>query len=200
MAHDPERLTAPAAVTDASPPHAREAVASPTPPPGPGASASKQFMATTLAKSLRGDKVSSLQLRDVYSVSPTDPVRRVVSRMAEQRTGCALVMRDGKLEGIFTERDFLSRVVAQGLDVSTPVEKVMTRQPRTIGQHDSVHKVVELMETEGYRHVPVMGENGQPIGVLSVKDIVHYLVEYFPAKVYNLPPTPDQTQPAREGA
>ena len=157
-------------------------------------------MATTLAKSLRGDKVSRLRLRDAYSVSPSEPVRRVVSRMAEQRTGCALVMRDGKLEGIFTERDFLSRVVAQGLDVSTPVERVMTRQPRTVAQHASVHKVVELMEAEGYRHVPVLGENGQPIGVLSVKDIVHYLVEYFPAKVYNLPPTPDQTQPAREGA
>jgi CBS domain-containing protein len=158
-------------------------------------------MATTLAKSLRGDQVgSSLVLRDVYAARPSEPVGDVVRRMADQRTGCVLVLNDGRLEGIFTERDFLSRVVAQGLDVSVPVGQVMTREPKTIARHDSVHKVVELMESGGYRHVPVIGEKGQPIGVLSVKDIVHYLVEYFPAKVYNLPPTPDQTQPAREGA
>jgi CBS domain-containing protein len=56
------------------------------------------------------------------------------------------------------------------------------------------------MASGGYRHLPVTGEGGEPLGVLSVKDVVRYLVEYFPAKVYNLPPTPDQAQPAREGA
>ncbi len=156
---------------------------------------------TTLAKSLRGDRVSSLTLRQTHSGAPTEPVRQVVRRMAERRTGCTLVVgADGTLAGIFTERDFLSRVVAQGLDVSVPVEQVMTPQPRTIAWHDSIFKAIEMMATEGFRHLPVIGENDQPVGVLSVKDIMHYLVEYFPAKVYNLPPTPEQTQPAREGA
>ena len=56
------------------------------------------------------------------------------------------------------------------------------------------------MEAGGYRHVPVLGEDGSVVGVLSVKDIVHYLVGYFPANVYNLPPTPVMGQQAQEGA
>jgi len=54
--------------------------------------------------------------------------------------------------------------------------------------------------SRGFRHLPVVDDDGRPVGVLSIKDVVHYLVEYFPAKVYNLPPTPDLVQPAREGA
>ena len=158
-------------------------------------------MPTTLAKNLRADSVSKLPLRDVCSVEPSESIQDVVRRMNQRRVGCALVIRGGKeLIGIFTERDFLSRVVAQGLDVKTPVEKVMTPKPVTIAQHASVQQAIEMMENGGYRHAPVLGENGQPVGVLSVKDIVHYLVEYFPAKVYNLPPTPEHIQPAREGA
>jgi CBS domain-containing protein len=59
---------------------------------------------------------------------------------------------------------------------------------------------VEMMEKGGFRHLPVIKENRQPIGVLSVKDVVHYMVESFPAKVYNLPPTPAALQLTREGA
>lgn len=76
----------------------------------------------------------------------------------------------------------------------------MTPSPKTLSKDVSVREAIEMMETGGYRHVPVLGEDGQPVGVLSVKDVVHYLVEYFPANVYNLPPTPVETRPTREGA
>jgi CBS domain-containing protein len=158
-------------------------------------------MATTLVKSLRADRVSGLRLRDVCRCSPADRIDEVVQCMIRQRTGCVLVTGDdGRLAGIFTERDFVNRVVAQGRDVSEPVQNVMTPKPRTISRNSTVLEAVELMGTDGYRHLPVTAEDGQPVGVLSVKDVVHYLVEYFPAKVYNLPPTPEHTQPAREGA
>jgi signal-transduction protein with cAMP-binding, CBS, and nucleotidyltransferase domain len=160
--------------------------------------------ATSLAKWLRRDKVSSLRLRDVCRVSPRDPIEQVVRTMVGCRTGFALVMDgvDGqtRLVGIFTERDFVNRVVAAGMDVSLPVERVMTAGPKVVRRSAAVHSAVEMMEAGGYRHLPVVGDDGQPVGVLSVKDVVRYLVEYFPARVYNLPPTPDQTQPAREGA
>jgi CBS domain-containing protein len=105
-----------------------------------------------------------------------------------------------RLVGIFTERDFVNRVVAAGADVSLPVERVMTPAPKVVRLGGSVHAAVEMMEQGGYRHLPVVGERGEPVGVLSVKDVMRYLVEYFPARVYNLPPTPEQAQPAREGA
>jgi len=172
----------------------------------------------TLAHCLRKDKVSALRLRDVCRVGPKDSIEQVVRAMVGCRAGFALVMESGagggagdsagagagdaagRLIGIFTERDFVNRVVAAGVDPSRAVETVMTRTPKTVRRAASVHSAVELMASGGYRHLPVTGGGGEPLGVLSVKDVVRYLVEYFPAKVYNLPPTPDQAQPAREGA
>lgn len=185
--------------------------------------------AVTLARCLRNDKVSALRLRDVCRVAPGDSIDHVVGTMVRCRAGFALVMKGGnpgtgkdatgrgtaagaapggaaaaddggRMIGIFTERDFVNRVVAAGLDGAKPVETVMTPSPKTVRRSASVQSAVELMASGGYRHLPVLGEGGEPLGVLSVKDVVRYLVEYFPAKVYNLPPTPDQAQPAREGA
>jgi len=158
-------------------------------------------MATTLANCLRADSVSALRLREVCQANPSTPIEQVVRCMAERRSGCVLVRDDGgEVLGIFTERDFVNRVVTQGLDVSLPIEAVMTPRPTTIAAGASVLHAVEVMSGGGYRHLPVVRDDGQPVGVLSVKDVVHYLVEYFPAQVYNLPPTPELQQPVREGA
>ena len=158
-------------------------------------------MASTLAKSLRSDPLSRLPLRSPYAAGPDASVEEVVRQMTERRTSYALIVEDGgRLVGIFTERDFVNRVVAAGREVAGPVRDVMTPDPKTLRRKDNVQSAVELMCDGGYRHVPVLGDDGRAVGVLSVRDVIHYLVEYFPAKVYNLPPTPDQTQPAREGA
>jgi CBS domain-containing protein len=159
-------------------------------------------MSNTLAKNLRGDRVERLRLRRVYAVTPATPVSEAVRGMSEQRATCALVTdAAGKLVGIFTERDFLARVVAAGVKPeATAVERVMSPAPRTVAPHDSVYDAVEAMASGNFRHLPVVRTDGTAVGVLSVKDVMRYLVEYFPAKVYNLPPTPDQNQPAREGA
>ena len=159
-------------------------------------------MPNTVAKNLRSDRVERLRLRSVSAVTPATTVSQAVHGMSEQRAGCALVTDGaGKLVGIFTERDFLTRVVAAGLKAeTTAVERVMSPAPRTVAPHDSVYDAVEAMASGNFRHLPVVQNDGTAVGVLSVKDVMRYLVEYFPAKVYNLPPTPEQIQPAREGA
>jgi CBS domain-containing protein len=158
-------------------------------------------MATTLAQSLRADPVSRLPLRPVCSVDVSTPIDETLRCMVDRRTGCALVTEGGQLVGIFTERDFVDRVVTTDpVDVARPIGGVMTPAPKTIKDSDSIQNAIEVMEGGGYRHLPVLGEDARPTGVLSVKDVVHYLVEYFPANVYNLPPTPQMNQPAREGA
>ena len=167
-------------------------------------------MATTLAQSLRADPVSRLTLRPFCSVDASTAIDETLRCMVDRKVGCALVTESGKgggdngsasqLVGIFTERDFVDRVVAAELDVGRPISSVMTRSPKTIQNSQSIQNAIEMMEGGGYRHLPVLGEDAQPAGVLSVKDVVHYLVGYFPANVYNLPPTPQLNQPAREGA
>ena len=76
----------------------------------------------------------------------------------------------------------------------------MTPNPATVHEKETIGSAVRRMQQGGYRHLPVVDRAGQPIGMLSVKRIVRYLVEHFPATVYNQPPDPNVVQQDREGA
>ena len=156
--------------------------------------------AVAIRRSLSNDAVEHLPQRPACCVRPQDSVAHAVQCMAALGVSCAMVVDNGKLAGIFTERDFVGRVVAKGVDAAVAVADVMTPKVCTVASGASVLDVIALMHRSGCRHVPVIDPDGNPRGVLTVKDVIHCLVEYFPAKVYNLPPTPELAQPAREGA
>ena len=130
------------------------------------------------------------------------PVLEAVQLMSEKHSGCVLVVRAGKLKGIFTDRDVVSRVVAAGIDpAKTAVRRVMTSNPETLRPTDSIAFALNLMSLGGYRHIPLVDKSGSPVGVVSVKDIVGYLVGFFPKSVINLPPRPRANYTReREGA
>jgi CBS domain-containing protein len=157
-------------------------------------------MTLTFKRGLRTDPVSSLPQRPFAAAAPDDSIHHAVEAMRDQHAGCVLILSDSKLVGIFTERDFISRVIAKDLDVLLPVERVMTPSPVTLRCSSSVLSAVELMDQAAVNHLPVVDDDNRPSSVLSSRDVVHYLVEYFPAKVYNLPDNPEQKQPVREGA
>jgi predicted transcriptional regulator len=76
----------------------------------------------------------------------------------------------------------------------------MTADPVVVSPRESISAAVRRMEAGGYRHLPVVDESHRPLGILSIKRIVHYLVEHFPATVYNWPPDPDAVPQQPEGA
>jgi CBS domain-containing protein len=127
-------------------------------------------------------------------------VAEAVALMRREQVGCILVCEDERLVGLFTERDLMRRVLAAGKPLTMPVAACMTPHPVAVHPKDSVGAAVRCMEEGGYRHLPVVDEEGRPVGVLSVKRIVHYLVEHFPAIVYNLPPDPGAVPQEAEGA
>jgi CBS domain-containing protein len=120
-------------------------------------------------------------------VRPEQTVGQVVELMRDKSVGCVLVSEQGKIVGIFTERDLMRRVLAAGKSLDAPIRDFMTANPVAVSSKDPIEKAVRLMEEGGYRHLPVV-DQGKPVGILSVKRIVHYLVEHFPTAVYNLPP------------
>lgn len=130
------------------------------------------------------------------------PVLEAVQLMSERHVGCVLVVRAGKLKGIFTDRDVVSRVVAAGIDpAKTAVRRVMTPAPETLRTTDSIAFALNLMSLGGYRHIPLVDKAGVPVGTVSVKDIIVYLVGFFPKSVINLPPAPRANYTRqREGA
>jgi CBS domain-containing protein len=152
-----------------------------------------------LARVLKVESVSRLRPTPPWHVKPTQTVAEAVALMREKSVGCVLVCCDRKILGIFTERDLLRRVLAIDLPLTTPVSQCMTADVVTVDPKDPIGVAMRKMEEGGYRHLPVV-QDGRPMGILSAKRIVHYLVEHFPATVYNLPPESQSMQRKREGA
>jgi signal-transduction protein with cAMP-binding, CBS, and nucleotidyltransferase domain len=153
-----------------------------------------------LAKNLKIDSVSRLNPAPPWMVGPAQTVADAAALMRREQIGCLLVCSDQRVVGIFTERDLLRRVLAAEKPLTTPVGECMTPDPVTVHPKESIGAAVRRMEEGGYRHLPVVDEAGRPVGMLSVKRIVHYLVEHFPVIVYNLPPDPNAVPHAAEGA
>src|SRR5262249_40419322 len=99
-----------------------------------------------------------------------------------------------------TERDVMRRVLAGGRPLTTPVSECMTPDPVTVSSKESIRTAIERMEKGGYRHLPVLDERERLVGLLSIKRLVHYLAEHFPATVYCQPPDPRSVPARREGA
>jgi len=100
----------------------------------------------------------------------TITVEEAARLMKRSRVGALMVVEGQKLVGIFTERDALYKVVAQGLNAqSTFVSAVMTPDPQTIHPDKPFVDALHLMHESGYRHIPVV-EDGRPIGMVSARD------------------------------
>jgi len=146
--------------------------------------------------------IAVLEPRVPIVVEPQTTVLEAVTLMQTERVGCVLVTRAEKLKGIFTERDVLTQVIGRGIDASkTPVRKLMTPNPEYLRASDSLAYALNKMSVGGFRHVPLVDKRLVPVGVISVRDIVNYIVRFFPKSVLNLPTLPRQNYvQEREGA
>lgn len=118
--------------------------------------------------------------REVPRLTEHAPVARAFDAIRRTTHDCVLVMHDDRLAGIFTSRDFLNRVTAKGRDpATTEVVTVMTRAPRTLGPDDPLAFAINWMALEGYRHIPIVGDDGAVLGVLTVWDVMRHLGDIF---------------------
>ena len=99
--------------------------------------------------------------------------------MKEKHQGSVMIVEDGKLAGIFTERDALYRVISEGRDAKTTrLAEVMTRNPKTIHPDKPFPDALQIMREGGFRHVPV-AEGGRPLGMISARDALGPELEDF---------------------
>lgn len=124
-------------------------------------------------------------------VRPETSLREAIAAMNAVKAGCVLTTQDQRLVGILTERDVLREVVDK-LDLDEPVSAVMTPDPETVRMDDGIALALNKMHVGGYRHIPVVDESGHPTGIVSVRDVVRFIVSLFPATVLNLPPEADR--------
>jgi CBS domain-containing protein len=113
----------------------------------------------------------------VFSVPLSGTAAEAVQEMNRHKVGAVLIMDGGRLAGIFTERDVLSRVVVAGLDPkTTPMERVMTREPITVASTTTIEEVMALFTNKRFRHLPVV-DGGRLVGLISIGDILRWMVD-----------------------
>jgi len=114
----------------------------------------------------------AMSRRHVLSLGPTASVHEAACVMTRANCGSVLVIDQGsQLLGIVTERDLMTRVLAKALDPNTTqVSKIMTPNPQCVRPELKVADAVLIMIERGFRHLPVMDDNGRIMGVFSVRD------------------------------
>lgn len=144
-------------------------------------------------------RVGELPLAEPVFLPPTATVRTAVQRMHRGARSCVLAMEENKLVGIFTERDVLTRCMADEFDWDQPLAPdVLTRNPVTISATTTVGDAIALLERRDYRTLPVL-EDGAVIGLVRLGELLKHFAESFPEEVLNLPPRPHQVVAKREG-
>jgi len=135
-----------------------------------------------LARSVMEDKLSYLDYDEAVQVLPETPAREVAERMKAAQSGCALVVQNGKLVGIFTEHDLLSDLASASTPTANsltwssdlPVSQLMSSNPEMLHEHDSVAAALNKMSLGRYRHLPVQKADGS-YSVASIKSVLRYI-------------------------
>ena len=148
------------------------------------------------------ERLRVLSRRQPVTVLPGTSLADCVRAIQRTGTGDSVFVcdADGTLVGVLTERDVFGRIVGGSVDLSRPVETLMTRDPHTLDLDQTILDAILLMQTGRYRNVPVVDASGQLVGVVRQSDIIRYLAESFPEELLNLPPRPHQRMKRPEGA
>jgi len=151
---------------------------------------------------LTDEPLSVLARREPVSVPPGTSLAECLRAIQRTGTGDSVFVcdEDGSLVGVLTERDIFARLVTAQVDVSQPVESLMTTDPKTLRADQTVAEAIDLMQTGRYRNVPLIEDGGRMIGVVRQNDIIRFLAESFPEELLNLPPRPHQSMKEPEGA
>ena len=153
---------------------------------------------------LLSTKVGELVLTARPTLTPQNSVAEAARQMRESRHGSITVCEDGRLAGIFTERDLL-RLFAKHPHstediLKVPLSDAMTRNPAVVSTNDTLFEATRRMDEGGYRRLPVLDDSDTCVGFVDVKTITHFLVEHFPAAIYNQASYQDSLAKAPEGA
>ncbi|HEX6079536.1 MAG TPA: CBS domain-containing protein [Methylomirabilota bacterium] len=143
-----------------------------------------------LEDALLSDQVRLLAPSEPLRLAPDATVAEAVARMVEHRRAAVVIVDDtGRLIGLFTERDLLTRVISAGRDLGrTRLGDVMTPDPEALAPDDRVCYAINRMHAAGYRIVPLVDGRHRPIGIVTVNDVAGWLAGIFPEAILNLRP------------
>jgi CBS domain-containing protein len=124
---------------------------------------------------------------DIFSLPPDASVYSAIELMADKRIGALLVIDEGRLVGVISERDYARKVVLNGRSSKdTFIREIMTSDPITIPCNATVDEAMRIMTESRFRHLPVIDPQGHVAGVLSIGDLVNWIVTSQDAAIAHL--------------
>lgn len=114
----------------------------------------------------------------VFSVEPNVTVYQAIEQMCQRNIGGLLIVENGKLLGIFTERDYARKLILKGKSSKdTPISDLMTKNPFTVTTGNSIEECMQLMTNKHIRHLPVVDDDEKLAGMISIGDVVRFVIE-----------------------
>ena len=136
---------------------------------------------TKIEKALMEKPLLELHPKEAIMVNEKISIMEAAAKMNETRIGCLLIQDTfEKIVGIVSERDILCRAIGKISDLSkTPITEIMTPNPQTLDEDDTIACVLHEMSINRYRHIPVLRE-GEKTGIISARDVLNYLAKLIP--------------------
>lgn len=124
--------------------------------------------------------------KEISSVSPDAMVIEALRLMAEKNIGAIVVIENQKVAGIFSERDYARKIVLKNKEShNTPIREIMTGKVFSVTPNTSVDECMKLMTEKQIRHLPVV-EDEKLIGIISISDVVEFIIEEQKDTIKNL--------------
>lgn len=153
-----------------------------------------------LDQTITQTRIRHLKWKMPLCVQQSTAALEVLKRMQNERQSCVLICEGDRCTGIFTERDYLNKIVGKKVNLSLPVEEFMSRSPRVLTIEDTVGQAIQIMNDGGYRNIPLVDQSGKCAGLLQIRNVIDFLAEIYPQEVLNTPPRPDQRFDEPDGA
>ncbi len=147
----------------------------------------------------RKDDCKRLIRSELNALPETATIREAIDALRSKWSSYVCILGEGKqLRGIITERDILRNIAAGSLDENAAAVSIMNTEFHTIECRESIAQIALTLYKNTFMHLPILDE-GKLVGIVSARDFIHYLVEYFAESVHTLKPV-QPTQDRREGA
>ena len=135
------------------------------------------------------DPISSLGLNTPLMVEIGTSMKNALEILQGKEQNCVLVVKNMILTGILTERDILLKITGKGFDLDlVTVDEFMTEDPEYLSPEDPIAYALNKMHIGGFRHVPIVNDLNEPVGLISIGNIISTIADYFSMEIINLPP------------
>ena len=143
-------------------------------------------------REIQEKRIKYLSLDPAVCLQSGISLHEVVEKMRKDHSSCVLICKGEKLIGIFTERDYLNKVLCvEKVDRKRPVNDFMSANPMTLSLDDTVGEAIKIMHEHGFRNVPLLDKEGKCSGLLQIRNIIQFLAELFPEEVLNVSARPE---------